>query len=220
MSTRGLTAVGWEFSMARVLKPDLEGLAAAAETVRKGGLICYPTDTVYGLGCDPFSTSAIEKAVAAKGRHEKAMPVLVRNVDDAERLAFFTEGARRLADAYWPGPLTIVLLAREDIPSALSPKRTIGLRAPKHAICQQLLGLCSGYLVGTSANLAGEYPATSAEEIVSQLGDRVDIILDGGKSPLGVASTVVELTGEHLVVSREGPIARADVIRSLKQRSR
>jgi L-threonylcarbamoyladenylate synthase len=206
--------------MVRVIKPDLEGLAVAAETVTKGGLVCYPTDTVYGLGCDPFNTPAIVKTMAAKGRPDKAMPVLVRNTDDAGRLAFFSESARRLADAYWPGPLTIVLPAREDLPSALSPKRTIGLRAPKHAICQQLLGLCSGYLVGTSANLAGELPATSAEEIVNQLGDRVDIVLDGGRSPLGVASTVVDLTGEHIVVLREGPIARADVVRCLKQRSR
>jgi len=206
--------------MVRVLKADLEGLAVAAETVTNGGLICFPTDTLYGLGCDPFNTSAIVKTIAAKGKRDRAMPVLVKSIDDAERLAFLSESARRLTDAYWPGPLTIVLPARDDVPSALSPERTVGLRSPKHAICQQLLGLCSGYLVGTSANLTGKPPATSAEEIVNQLGDRVDIVLDGGRSPLGVASTVVDLTGEHIVVLREGPIARADVVRCLKQRSR
>jgi len=206
--------------MVRVLKADLEGLAVAAETVTKGGLICFPTDTLYGLGCDPFNTSAIVKTIAAKGKRDRAMPVLVRSIDDAERLAFFSESARRLIGAYWPGPLTIVLPARDDIPSALSPERTVGLRSPRHAICQQLLGLCSGYLVGTSANLTGKPPATSAEEIVNQLGDRVDIVLDGGRSPVGVASTVVDLTREHLVVLREGPIARAEVLRCLKQRSR
>lgn len=206
--------------MVRVIKADLEGLAVAAETVIKGGLICYPTDTLYGLGCDPFNTSAIVKTVAAKGKRDKAMPVLVKSVDDAERLAFFSESARQLADAYWPGPLTVVLPARDNIPSALSPEHTVGLRSPKHAICQQLLGLCSGYLIGTSANLTGKPPATSAEEIVTQLGDRVDIVLDGGRSPVGVASTVVDLTKEHLVVLREGPIARAEVLRCLKRRSR
>ena len=148
------------------------------------------------------------------------MPVLVKSIDDAERLAFFSESARRLIDAYWPGPLTLVLPARDELSSALSPERTVGLRSPKHAICQQLLGLCSGYLVGTSANLTGKPPATSVEEIVTQLGDRVDIVLDGGRSPVGVASTVVDLTKEHLVVLREGPIARAEVLRCLRQRSR
>jgi L-threonylcarbamoyladenylate synthase len=206
--------------MARIIKADLEGLAVAAETVTHGGIICFPTDTLYGLGCDPFNTSAIVKTIAAKGKRDRAMPVLVKSIDDAERLAFLSESARRLTDAYWPGPLTIVLPARDDVPSALSPERTVGLRSPKHAICQQLLGLCSGYLVGTSANLTGKPPATSAEEIVNQLGDRVDIVLDGGRSPVGVASTVVDLTREHLVVLREGPIARAEVLHCLKQRSR
>ena len=206
--------------MVRVIKADLEGLVVAAETVTKGGLICYPTDTLYGLGCDPFNTPAIVKTIVAKGKRDKAMPVLVKSIDDAERLAFFSESARRLTDAYWPGPLTLVLPARDELSSALSPERTVGLRSPKHAICQQLLGLCSGYLVGTSANLTGKPPATSAEEIVNQLGDRVDIVLDGGRSPVGVASTVVDLTREHLVVLREGPIARAEVLRCLKQRSR
>ncbi len=206
--------------MVRVIKADLEGLAVAAETVTKGGLICYPTDTLYGLGCDPFNTPAIVKTIVAKGKRDKAMPVLVKSIDDAERLAFFSESARRLIDAYWPGPLTLVLPARDELSSALSPERTVGLRSPKHAICQQLLGLCSGYLVGTSANLTGKPPATSVEEIVTQLGDRVDIVLDGGRSPVGVASTVVDLTKEHLVVLREGPIARAEVLRCLRQRSR
>ncbi len=206
--------------MVRIVKADLEGLAVAAETVTKGGLICYPTETLYGLGCDPFNTSAIMKTIAAKGKRDKAMPVLVRSINDAERFAFFSEGARRLAEACWPGPLTMVLPARDDLPSALTPERTVGLRSPKHAICQQLLGLCSGYLVGTSANLTGQPPATSAEEIVNRLGDRIDIVLDGGKSPLGVASTVVDLTKEHIVVLREGPIARAEVFRFVKKRSR
>ena len=101
--------------MARIVKTDLEGLAEAADTVAKGGLICYPTDTVYGLGCDPLNLSAVDRAIAAKGRRAKAMPVLVRSTGDAEHLAFFSETARRLAEKYWPGPLTLVLPAK--IPS-------------------------------------------------------------------------------------------------------
>lgn len=206
--------------LVRILKADLGGLAVAAETVAKGGLICYPTDTVYGLGCDPLNPSAVEKAITAKGKRAKPMPVLVKSTDDAERLVFFSETAKRLADRYWPGPLTIVLPARDHLPSILVPQRTVGVRSPKHAVCQQLLGLCSGYLVGTSANLTGKPPAISVEEVVTQLGDRVDIVLDGGRSPMSVASTVVDLTQHRLLIVREGPIARAEILRCLKQKSR
>lgn len=206
--------------MVRIVKADLEGLTVVADTVARGGLICYPTDTVYGLGCDPLNPSAVEKAIAAKGKRAKAMPVLVKSTDDAERLAYFSETAKRLADRYWPGPLTIVLPAKDHVPSILAPKRTVGVRSPKHAICQQLLGLCSGRLVGTSANLTGKPPAISVEEIVNQLGDRVDIVLNGGRSPVGVASTVVDLTKNHLLILREGPVARAEILRFLKQKSR
>jgi len=204
--------------LGRIVKADLEGLAAAAETVARGGLICYPTDTVYGLGCDPLSPAAVERAIAAKGKRTKAMPVLVRNTSDAERLAVFSHTAKVLADRYWPGPLTIVLPAREQVPSILAPQRTVGVRSPKHGVCQQLLGLCSGYLVGTSANLTGKPPATSAEEIMSQLGDRVDLILDGGRSLMGVASTVLDLAKDHLHIVREGPVSRSEILSFLKSR--
>jgi L-threonylcarbamoyladenylate synthase len=206
--------------LARIVKTNLEGLVLAADTVAKGGLICYPTDTVYGLGCDPFNPIAVEKAIAAKGKRARTMPVLVKTTNDAERLTDFSESAQKLANRYWPGPITIVLPAKDRVPSILAPQRTLGVRSPKHAVCQQLLGLCSGYLVGTSANLTGRPPATSAAEVEDQLGDRVDIILDGGKSSLGVASTVVDLTKSRLTIVREGPIARAEILRCLKEKPR
>jgi L-threonylcarbamoyladenylate synthase len=203
--------------LALIVKADLEGLAAAAEVVARGGLICYPTDTVYGLGCDPLNSAAVERAITAKSSRTKAMPVLVKSQDDAERLVYFSRTSEKLAARYWPGPLTIVLPARDHVPSNLAPQRTLGVRSPKHAICQQLLGLCSGYLVGTSANLTGKPPATAPEEITSELRDRVDIIIDGSRSPIGVASTVVDLTKDHLHIVREGPISRAEILRFLKQ---
>lgn len=210
----------WAISLARIVKADLDGLALAAGSVAKGGIICYPTDTVYGLGCDPLNSSAVEKAIAAKGKRTKAMPVLVKGTDDAERLTYFSEPAKKLADRYWPGPLTIVLPTKGHVPLILAPRRTLGVRSPKHAICQQLLGLCSGYLVGTSANLTGKPPAISAKEVEDQLGDRVDIILDGGRSPIGVSSTVVDLTERSLSILREGPVTRAEILQCLRQKSR
>ena len=203
--------------MVRILRADLEGLAEAAAVVRDGGLICYPTDTLYGLGCDPFNYSAIERAMMAKGERTKSMPVLVKSIQDAERLAVFHERARRLAEKFWPGPLTIIVSARELLPSILVPKGTVGLRSPNHPICLNLIGLCSGALVGTSANLTGKAPATSAEEAVTAFGDRVDVVLDGGRSPLGVSSTVVDLTKDRLAILREGPIGRKEIIRYLRE---
>lgn len=199
------------------MKADLDGLKTAADTVARGGLISFPTDTVYGLGCDPLNPSAVERAMTAKGRQNRAMPVLVNTIDDAERLVLFSKAAKRIAERFWPGPLSIVLPAKESVPSILAPEQILGVRSPDHAVCQQLLALCSGMLVGTSANMTGRSPATSADEVVEQLDDRVDIILDGGKSPIGVASTVIDLTKKHLVMLREGPISKAEIFRALRK---
>ena len=203
--------------MVRVLPADLDGLASAAGTVANGGVICYPTDTLYGLGCDPLNPSAIKRTMEVKGGRTKPMPVLVKGLADAERLAFVTDHARRVAETFWPGPLTMILQSREIVPTILTPQRRVGVRSPKHPICLDLLGLCSGALVGTSANLSGRPPATTAQEAVKELGERVDVILDGGRAPLGVASTVVDLTQPKVTISREGPIERSEIVRCLRR---
>jgi len=202
--------------LVQVLKADLDGLASAADTVGKGGVICYPTDTLYGLGCDPLNSSAIKRTMEAKGGRTKPMPVLVKGLVDAERLAYVTDHARRVAETFWPGPLTMILQSREIVPTVLTPEGRLGVRSPKHPICLDLLGLCSGALIGTSANLSGRPPATTAQEAVKELGDRVDMILDGGRSPLGVASTVVDLTQPKVTILREGPIERSEIVRCLQ----
>jgi len=196
----------------------LDGLASAADTVAKGGIICYPTDTVYGLGCDPLNSSAIKRTMDVKGDRTKPMPVLVKGLADAENLAYITDRARRIAERFWPGPLTMILHSRETVPTILTPARRVGVRSPKHPICLDLLGLCSGALIGTSANLSGRPPATSALEVSKEIGDRVDVILDGGTTSLGVASTVVDLTRSKVTILREGPIERSEIIRCLRQR--
>lgn len=206
--------------LVRILKADLDGLAIAASVVAKGGAICYPTDTVYGLGCDPINSSAVERVINVKGPRAKPMPVLVKSLESAETIAYMSEGARELAKKFWPGPLTIVVRAKDVLSSLLRPKGSVGVRSPDHAICQQLLGLCSGLLVGTSANVTGRPPATSAEEALQALGDRVDIIVDSGRSPLGVSSTVVDLTENDLRILREGPINRQEILRCLRQERR
>jgi len=204
--------------LVQVLKADLEGLTRASDIVAKGGVICYPTDTLYGLGCDPLNASAVERTTKAKGDRKKPMPVLVNSLSEATEIAYFSEKSRMLANKFWPGPLTLVLPGKDLLPRILVPQGKIGLRSPNHPICQDLLGLCSGKLVGTSANRTGRSPATSAAEVVQELGDQVDLVLDGGRPPLGLASTVVDLTGSRLIVLREGPVGREEVLRCLRTR--
>lgn len=200
------------------MRADLEGLIAAAKVVAAGGLICFPTDTVYGLGCDPLNASAVEKVIKAKGGRTKAMPVLVKDLESASKLAHISDGGRKLAEKFWPGPLTIVQHAREIVPTVLVPDSTVGLRSPNHAICLELVRLCSGHLVGTSANITGHPPAISAEEAVKVFGDSIEVVLDAGKSSLGVVSTVVDLTKNRPLILREGPIGKQEIFRCLRRK--
>ena len=204
--------------MAKVLKSDLDGIAEAAATVAKGGVICYPTDTLYGLGCDPMNATAVRRTLEAKGPRTKPMPILVKDLAAAERFAHMPERARKLAQLFWPGPLTMVLQAREVLPKILIPEGKVGVRSPKHQICLKLLEICSGGLVGTSANLTGMPPATTADEALSQLGDHVDLIIDGGRVPVGVGSTVIDLTMPRFSLLREGPVGREEIFDALRRR--
>jgi len=200
--------------MVRIVAPDMDGLMAASKVVAGGGIIGYPTDTVYGLGCNPFNNHAISRVIKTKGGRSKPLPVLAKSVREAELIVDFPVNARKLASIFWPGPLTIVLKAKiQD--SILAPSGTIGVRSPGHALCLNLLGMCSGLLVGTSANKTGDAPATTATEVVQAFGDEIDLVVDGGKSILGVASTVVDLSNDFLLL-REGPISREELLNCLR----
>jgi len=202
--------------MVRILRADPEGFEEAAAAVSNGKLVCYPTDTVYGIGCDPFNLKALEALIRAKGDRTKPLPILVRGLDEAEKIGRVSDKAKLLAEEFWPGPLTIILPSKNHIPVLVAPKGTIGVRSPNNAICLNLLTLCGGSLVGTSANLSGQTPATSANEAASRLGNHVDVILDGGRSKIGIASTVVDVSGD-LIVLRKGPISREELLRCLSK---
>ena len=201
--------------LVRVVKADMDGLMLAAKLIAEGGIIGYPTDTVYGLGCDPFSQHAVERVMEAKGDRKKPLPVLVKTIQDGQRIAEFPEKAAKLATRFWPGPLTMVLKAKPVVSKVLAPSGTIGVRSPKHVTCLNLLGLCSGHLVGTSANQTGKTPATTAEEVITALGDKVDLVVDGGRAPLGLSSTVIDLSSNFTVI-REGPISRETLLNCLR----
>jgi L-threonylcarbamoyladenylate synthase len=192
----------------------------AVETLRAGRLVAFPTDTVYGLGADPFSDSAITALYAAKGRHEeKPLALLLSDAGDVSRLALDVSAAtQRLMERFWPGPLTLVLPASPSLPELLRAGRpTVGVRMPDHSVALALLKAFGGPLAVTSANRSGEPDCLTADEVEAALGDAVAVLLDGGRSPGGAPSTVADLSGPALRILREGPVSRHQLEEALDQ---
>ncbi len=193
----------------RILKSDdPSALAAALEILAGGGLVAFPTDTVYGVGAPAFDVHAVERIFAAKGRQpEKALPILIADLVSAALVAEpLTAEVRRLAEAFWPGPLTLVVRKLPVVPESVSRGLTIGLRVPDHPVALELLR-ASGPLAATSANPSGSPDPLTAEDVADGLGGRVDLILDGGSVPGGRASTVVDCTVLPPGLIREGPLS-------------
>lgn len=187
-------------------------LPRALATLRAGGLVAFPTDTVYGVGALAFDAPAVEKIYEAKGRStEKAIPILLGDTADLEKVtAQVSEMALRLATRFWPGPLTLVVPKHPSISDALSPLPTVGVRVPDHPVARALLR-AAGPMAVTSANLSGQASPSTAEEVLVQLGGRIALIIDGGKTPDGVPSTVVNCAGAEPQILREGPITLAQI---------
>lgn len=168
-------------------------MAEAAEVLRRGGLVAFPTDTVYGVGALP---SYVHRLFQAKDRPaQKQIPWLITGVEQSP--VSLTGEARRLATRFWPGPLTLVVPMGDG---------TIGLRAPDHPLVQALLRACGEPLAVTSANRSSKPPALDAAAATQMLQDRIDLILDGGPSPGGMASTVIRVMGSGMELLREGAI--------------
>jgi L-threonylcarbamoyladenylate synthase len=181
-------------------------LERALAVLSNGGLVAFPTDTVYGLAADIHSAAAIEKIFTAKGRDsQKPIAVLLGSAAQLTLVAQnLPPAAQRLAEAFWPGALTLVVPRRTDLPANLSPALTIGVRMPDHPLALELLRR-SGPLATTSANLSGRQDALSAQDVLDQLSGRIDLVLDGGRVAGGKPSTVVDCTGERLKMLRQGP---------------
>jgi L-threonylcarbamoyladenylate synthase len=204
VKTSGLTA--------RIASFTRSSVAEAADLIKRGGLIVYPTDTVYGLGADPKDEEAVKRLVKAKKRETKPIPVLCDSLTSALKLAWLNPKSVELARKYWPGALTIVAPLRVEIPFPLHQGTgTVGVRVPASKLCILLLRLCGGFLTGTSANVSGRPVCRTAQEAMRQLGTRVDIVLDGGRLE-GMASTVVRVADEGIEVLREGPIGVNDEV--------
>ena len=188
---------------------DAASIARAAKEVRRGGLVVYPTDTVYGLGCDPLNHAAVRRLFEAKNRDRKPIPVLCSSTEKAAGLVKLSGRALELAGSYWPGALTIVAPLSRPVPPQLNQgKPALGVRVPNHPGCLELISACGGWLTGTSANLSGRPSARSAAEAIDQLGGAVGVVLDGGRLA-GTASTVVEVVGNEVTILRTGPVGVA-----------
>ena len=192
-----------------VVPDDLLGYAEAIRVLRAGGIVALPTDTVYGIGVALDTERGIDRLFEAKRRPaDRAIMLLLDTADQAHAVGEWPASAAALAEAFWPGGLTVVVSQRPDVnlpPELTAGRPTIGLRMPDHA-CPRQLAAAIGPLPVTSANLSGLPPARDAAEIAEQLGDAVDCIVDGGPAHGGPASTVVDCTVDPVRILRAGAI--------------
>jgi L-threonylcarbamoyladenylate synthase len=195
---------------------DPRTLRRAQRVLREGGLVAFPTDTVYGLGAEVLNREAVAKLYVVKGRaEEKAIPVLAASANDLSTVTRpFPAMAACLAERFWPGPLTMVVERMPDLPPELSPYDTVAVRVPDHDIALALLR-ATGPLAVTSANRSNGPSSLSAEEVLAALGGAFDLLLDGGSTPGGTPSTVVDCTQDGPQILRAGPISTEDIIAAL-----
>ncbi len=187
---------------------DKEGIKRALQIISQGGIAVFPTDTVYGIGCDPFNKTSVEKIYEIKSRDaKKPVPVLTYSAETAMRIADFDEFAREIVKRFWPGPLTIILKVTDDkIKESLGLKDKIAIRVPDCKCTLELLKRCS-FLVGTSANISGDFAHTNPDECLRNLQD-YDIFIDGGVIKSKGESTIIEMEDRNIKIIREGSLSR------------
>lgn len=189
-----------------------ESIAEAGEVLKSGGIVAFPTDTVYGLGAVCTKEEAVRKLFQAKGRDEgKPLSILVGSIAQAKLLAEeMPESANALMEAFWPGALTIVVKKKPDIPSCVTAgKDTIGIRMPDSETARKLILSAGSPLAAPSANTSGKRSSVTAEDVKEDLSGKIDFLLDGGRCLLGLSSTVVDLSGKTPQILREGSITKS-----------
>jgi L-threonylcarbamoyladenylate synthase len=198
----------------QVLSASAEAIAVAVRVLAEGGLVAFPTDTVYGVGAGALQPDAVERIYTAKIRpRDKAIPVLLARPDDLSLVTDrITEATWLLAERFWPGGLTLVLPKKANVPDVVSAGGfTVAVRVPDHPVAQALIAALGVPLAATSANLSGRPSPVTAREVETELGGRVELILDGGQCPGGVPSTVLDLTMDPPTILRAGAITVEEI---------
>jgi L-threonylcarbamoyladenylate synthase len=202
-------------------KPDSAAIKLAADAIRRGELVVFPTETVYGLAADALNDDAVRRVFEAKHREEnQPLPVQIAGLDHLSRVSSdISKNAELLGKRFWPGPLTMVVKKSEAISDLVSGGLdTVGVRVPDHPVALALLRELGSPIVATSANLSGHKPPACADDAVEQLGDIVAVVLDAGESEIGVASTVVDVTVDPPKILRLGTISREQIFNVIGNR--
>ena len=190
---------------------DKNGIQTAVKKIEEGGVIVFPTDTVYGIGCNPYNSKAIRTIYQIKKRKiSNQLPVLGFSKKELEKIAIFDEKSNIIANKFWPGAVTLVLKIKDEkIKKTLSLQENIAVRVPNNECLASILKKCK-YLVGTSANISGEPPYTTAQECIKKLHG-YDVIVDGGEISNKISSTVVQVT-DKINVLREGTVSKKEIL--------
>jgi L-threonylcarbamoyladenylate synthase len=202
------------------IKADENGIKKAANVILNGGLVIYPTETVYGLGCLPSDPEASRRVCEVKQRTTKPLPLICSDIQSAKKIVVFDPLSETLAEKFWPGPLTLILPNKVNYSKWVNrEKKTLGVRVPNSEVARKLAELSGGVIVSTSSNLSGEDPHVTAQEAEMHLGRNVDLILDGGTLSGQLPSTILDLSGAYLKILRRGPITEEEIIKVLKLQS-
>lgn len=207
----------------RVLKvdpqrPEESVLREAAEVLRGGGLVAYPTDTLYGLGANAFDGKAVKKVFEAKRRsRDSPLPVLVSSMSQVKAISSeVNDETKTLISRFWPGPLTVIVKASKELPHEVTAcTGKVGVRMPDNRVALSLITSLGLPVTGASANISGKVSPISAEDVISELGDEIDVVIDGGSDLLGIESTVVDATGPEPLIVREGAVLKEDLEEAL-----
>jgi L-threonylcarbamoyladenylate synthase len=191
---------------------NLEGIKKAVEIINQGGVIIFPTDTVYGIGCNPYNKKSVEKIYDIKSRNiSKPFPILAYSKEIAEKIAFFDEYSKKIVEQFWPGPLTIILkLTDENLKKSLNVVDKIAIRVPNHKCTLDLLKKCN-FLVGTSANISGQLSSTNPDECLKNM-QNYDIFVDGGMITSKAESTIIEIENKKIKIIRKGSISKEEIL--------
>lgn len=195
-----------ETKIIKVTADDIDVISEAAETIKNGDLVAFPTETVYGLGADGFNEEARQKIYKVKGRpSNKPLSLLVSSRKMIEEIAIITPLAEKLIDRFMPGALTLILNKRDKNNS------TVGVRMPDNEIALKLIEMSNCPIAAPSANPSGELPPTNAQEVLKNFDGKIPIILDGGICKFGTSSTIVDLTSDGIKILRDGAISREEI---------